>query len=795
MSRHFGVAILGYLGVALLMTLPAASTLTTRFIGADSGDVYQMARHIWWFKTALASGDDIFYHALLAYPEGFGAVELWAHPLQFFPMWLFALALPLPAAYNLGVLLNLTLNGAAMYSFARRRISRARHAPAFFAGLVYMIFPVFQGHLAAGQAGLLPQWQTPLLLLALFAYVDGGKRRWLAASILLFALSAMGHSLQYVYLLLPLFSLFLLARLLRRDYVGATRTLAVFSFGSALLLLFLTPILGEPAPPQSHGSGDYARHSIDLLGLATPSYENPFWRDIATHSRDVLGDNRGEGASYIGLIGGLLMLIGAVSRRGARWWLLVAFVAWLLSLGPVLKVFDAALQPQIAGYSTVIPLPFALFMDLPVIDLAGAPGRFMVLFGVAASIMAAYGMATLFGGRVFQRRRRVLRYGMAAILALLLVGDYLFYAPFPTAPAAIPDAVHALRDRGDIRAVFNLPQGDAMTANEALYLQTAHGKPLIAGHETGATPVDRAKLTLLSTLQPALLADAGADIVLLNKARAAATGKLDALYEAARQTLGAPTYDGDRFAIFELRWRRGVMLSRPVWSTETDNGSRYVYVFKAQAGWLELRAQLNAEKRRVRMSLNGAPLQSLDISGGADLRMPLPIARRGYNTFSLALDPPCPQQYDSAALQCYGVSLDSVEIRELSRGAIYDPIRVASGIELSGYRVEGDFRDELVIHLWWSFDETRHSGEQRFIHVLDEQRRLVRQNDISFGAAEAGSDHLESVRLDFRDIAPGDYLALTGWYSLPDMVRYDVLTDVDGAQDNTIVLGRITVPG
>jgi len=36
---------------------------------------------------------------------------------------------------------------------------------------------------------------------------------------------------------------------------------------------------------------------------------------------------------------------------------------------------------------------------------------------------------------------------------------------------------------------------------------------------------------------------------------------------------------------------------------------------------------------------------------------------------------------------------------------------------------------------------------------------------------------------------------LTGWYALPDAIRYDVLTNVEGAQDDTVVLGSIRVRG
>ena len=784
---------LAYFCVALALTWPAATTLTTRFIGGDTSDVHEMARHIWWLKHALANGDDPFYHALLAYPDGFGVVQPWAYPLQFFPMWLFAFVLPLPAAYNLGAWLTMTLNGLAMYCFARLRISRLRRVPALMAGLVFMAYPTIQGHLFAGHLGLLSQWQAPLLLLSLYAYVEKGRKRWLVVSTLLFWLAALGHSLQWVYLLSPLFALFILARLARRDYVGATRALAVAAFGSALLLLFLAPILGETLQTaQYRAAGGHARYSIDLLSLATPSFMNPFWRDIATHSPGVLGSNLGEGVSYIGVVGGLLMLVGVMTRRAARWWLLLAFVAWLLALGPVLKLFDEALTPEIAGYSTVIPLPFAALMQLPGLELARTPGRFMFLFALAAAVMAGYGMTTLWSSRLFQRRKPLLRYGWALLLALAVIGDYRFFAPFPTLPAAIPKAIHDLRQRNDIRAVYNAPHDHLLAAKEAMYLQTAHAKPLIAGQDTRVTPVDPAKLELLASFQPALLKEAGADIVIINIFRARELGELDTLLTTARRMLGAPVYADERYAMYEVGARRQLP-SAPIWMTSSDKGSHDIYVYKAQAGWLELSAQLDAVDRRVSLSLNGVPLQSREVIGPTALSLPLPIARRGYSTLSIALDPPCPDHIDTAVLLCHSVSLESVELSQLSRGAIYDPIRIAGGIELAGWHMATDERDNPVIHLWWRFDSPRAAHEQRFVHLLDEERRLMRQDDISFGAAPAGSDHLESVRLDISDFAPGEYLALTGWYSLPAMLRYDVLTDVEGAQDNTIALGAITV--
>ena len=787
--RHHLLAVGAYFVFALLLVAAALPTLSTRFIGGGASDAYEVARHIWWFQTALANGENVFWHANLGYPDGFAVVQLWASPLNFFPAWLFAFVMPLALAYNTAALLALTLNGWAMYLLARRRLPSDHPVPAWLAGLVFMVFPIFQGHLFAGHSGLLAQWPVPLLLLCLFDCADGSGRRRFFGSLLFFLLASLGHALQAVYVLAPLIALFVLARLQRRDFVAAARVTAVALLGMGLLLLFLSPVLGAAQIPQYTQAGGFVRYSIDLLGLVSPSFANPFWGDIAAHSGAVLGRNLGEGASYVGLLGGLLALVGVLSRREARWWLLVAFVAWLLALGPLLKVFDQPLTLSIAGYDAVVPLPYALFIDLPLLALARTPGRFMFLFAPAFAMLVGYGITALWSSGFISRRSRVLRYGLTLALALLLYADYLFFPRFPTVPADIPAAIHHLQARDNIRAIYNVPHDDLLAAKEALYLQTAHGKPLIAGQDTRQTPVDPAKLAVLSGFQPPLLDEAGVDIVILNKARASEIGQLAALMGQARRQLGASFYEDERFALFATPAVDAPL--EAVYSVGADEG-KTTYIYKPQPGWLEYRATLRAENRRVHLLLDDVRLQTLTVRGETEIALPLPIARPGYHTFRAVLDPPCPERIDAEALLCHDVAIVDVELEALSSGAIYDPIRIEGGIELAGYHMPDQFTEAFPIRFWWRFASERSANDVRFIHVLDESRRLMTQNDASFGEVQA-LERTETVVLNLRGLPPGDYLVLAGWYALPDAVRYDVLTNVAGAQDNTIVLGTIRV--
>ena len=426
--RHHIVVYLLYLFIAIGVTYPAITSLSTDFIGGDTSDAYEMARHVWWFKTAIQTGEDIYWQSNLGYPEGFSGVTLWANPLQFFPMWLFAFIMPLATAYNVTILLTMALNGWAMYFLARRRFGHDHHTPAIIAGLIFMIFPVFQGHLFDGHAGLMVQWAVPLLVYTLFEYINTGRRRWLGLSIIFFVLAPAGHALQISYLLLPLMAMFVLARFYKQDFIGVTRILSVGFVGGVILLVYLLPTVGDTLQTSQYvESGGFIRYSVDLLGVATPSFQNPFWGDITQYSSLVLGTNIAEGSSYVGLIGVFLALIGFLSNRRSRWWLLVAFVAWIFALGPVLKVLDKPLIITIAGYDTIVPLPYALFMNLPIFELARTPGRFMFLFALAFAMLAGYGMAYVWTSELVRNSRKFMRYLAVIALGFLIYRDYQFF--------------------------------------------------------------------------------------------------------------------------------------------------------------------------------------------------------------------------------------------------------------------------------------------------------------------------------------------------------------------------------
>lgn len=119
--------------------------------------------HAWWqFPIFYPTAD------VLAFSEHLLGLSVIAAPLY----WLTGDAL---TSYNLTLLLTYPLSALAVYGLVYW-LTRS-NAAAFLAGLAYLFAPVRASQLS--HIHLLATFYTPLVLLALHAYLETGKRRWL----------------------------------------------------------------------------------------------------------------------------------------------------------------------------------------------------------------------------------------------------------------------------------------------------------------------------------------------------------------------------------------------------------------------------------------------------------------------------------------------------------------------------------------------------------------------------------------------------------------------------------------
>ncbi len=791
-----------YVLVAVVMTWPLVMVLSSQFAGYPFGDAHEMTRHIWWIKHALQTGQPLIFQPLLGYPDGIQGVILWSDPLQFFPGWLFAFFMPLPAAYNLFALLTLALNGWGAYWLVWK-LTNTRTA-ALLGGLTFMTAPVIQGHLAGGHGGLLVQWPLPLLVYSLLQVVSSHltvdrqkPKLYMLLAIVFFVLTPLGHTLQLIYAVLPLVAVLGVTVILRRDWWALLRLVMVSAVGSALLLIFLLPVFNSTFGTSAYtAEGGGVEYSADLLGIVTPSFKHPLYGQLE-YTHQVLGVNIVEGSSYVGIIAGMLLLLALWKVKASRWWLALGGVAWVLSLGPLLKVLDQPIPIHLGTYDTYLTLPYALVYNLPGFSLARTPGRFDFLLALVVAVLVGYGWSVVASRQSIVDSRKRLTLG-TALVGLLIVVDYQSFWPLPTYDAAIPQAVYDLAKRDDVRAVYDIPWDNLLAAKDALWLQTAHEKPMIAGQVTRRTPVSPAKLTILEqTMNPALLKGEGADVVIVHKFYDA-NGKLAA---NARQMLGEPMYEDDLLALFNVPTVNTFAAEITVYqapSTSPNQSNLYVYV--PEPGWLNLTFSQRETSPEFTLRVDSQVIRRWDAGAfGYEMPVSVPIMSGSYHILTTEMSPKCPETLPSL-LQCthsppvmiYEVGAASA----FSRASFDKPISFEKGVTLSGSRIpNATMNGRLAIDLLWQFDQPRTEQDIRFIKVLDANGKSVALDDHTLGVQPKGGQWVETVSMELpADLAAGEYSVYGGWYSYPDMTRFKVLSDVPGAVDNWAQIGTFTVP-
>jgi hypothetical protein len=801
LSRLHLAVYFAYLLVAVVITWPLLTVFSTRFIGHPFGDTYEYAGLIWWMKHALQTGAPLFFQPLLAYPDGLSAAYLWSIPLQSFPAWLFALAMPLPAAFNLSILLTLALNGWSMF-FLVSYLTKNR-AAAWVSGLVFMAFPTFQGQLAAGHIGLLQQWAVPLFIYALLRLRESGERRWMIYGAVFFVVSLLGSSLNLIYVMFPVTAAFFCLLLIRREWAALRRTILTIFLGGLGSLIFLAPVLLDSASsPTNLTEGGTVAFSADLLAVVSPSFQHPLFGALDYPHR-VLGVDPFEKMAYVGIAAGLLALLALWRRPRARGWLLLALFAWILSLGPILKILDAPVHRVIEGYDTLVTLPWIAAQNLPLLNISRTPARFNSILALAMAVMAGYGVSVVWDGlakRDFAARYQpYLQWAMILIISTFVLYEYPFFwtnglPDMPTLPGTVPQPIADLAGQDNIRAVFDIPWNHLLTDKEAMFLQTGHGRPLIAGHIARRTPVDPAKLALLQqTLDPALLNAAGADVVILHKKWDDAEGKTEAF---TRGKLGDPIYEDDDYAVFKAPQSDSTPVFTAVLSSDsvvTDHTDSYLYT--PAPGWVMLEQTLEADGdgRVATLTLNGKQVYRWTVRGSTPTQAPLFLPEAGYYTLTLALDPPCPI-ITSPDLTCRSVTVSDVKLGDLIPVEAANSIAFANGLTLNASYVD---YHEGVLSVWldWYFDSPRAETDIRFVHVVDAEGNLIAQADNTLGIQTAGGGWSESVPITLpADLPPGEFRVYVGWYAYPDTTPFAIQSDMPDAQSGALEIGTFSVP-
>jgi hypothetical protein len=323
-----------------------------------------------------------------------------ADPLAgiFYPLhWIaFIPAVPLSLAFNLLMLLHLTLAAGAMY-FLLRRWSLGR-AAALIGAFAYAASPKIIAHMSVGHVTLVEAWAwVPLVIAGAIPSPHTGKSNALLSAIAL-ALCVLADARMAVYavVLLVLYVLIVRTKRMWRAWLNVIGLLLVV----AIVALALSAASWLPALTLTDGS---ARSNLSAAEAGALSL------DPAYVLGTLIADRSGaaERTTYFGLVVVILALVGLklqwqARRRLMMWFIVVIIVGLVAALG------------------TYTPL-YSLLYHLPGSTLFRVPARAWFMIAFAMAVLAGFGVQGLIEW-VGRPNPRSIMLAMAVSLFAILFG-------------------------------------------------------------------------------------------------------------------------------------------------------------------------------------------------------------------------------------------------------------------------------------------------------------------------------------------------------------------------------------
>ena len=478
-KRGYLLALLTYVGLSILITWPVIAKLTTEYAGGRS-DLWVHQWSYWWVKYALLNGKSPLYTTLLYYPKG---ITLVWHTIAWpnVAVWLVLQTfLGEMTAYNVVFITGFSLNGFAMFLFAREHLSNSLSA--FITGIVFAFWPYTLSHF--DHPNLFMVFWIPLSLFFLRRTIRQQTRGTAVLSGLSIALLGL-TSWQLLAMSLPLYGIYLFYLLRIRSQNRPKYLAGLLLLTAVTTIVALAPILIPAAVQTGRASLNQVafqepdRGRTDLLAfILTPNgYDSLLGNTVANPYYQRPYEQIAASAHYIPFLGYLtllLALIGTITQwKQARLWLLIALVYFALALGPELVV---------NGRVLVTHLPYQLIENsLPGI-LIRRPHRLNLLLGLPVAMLVGWGMVTLLNTAVLRRRQTGIIF--TSFITLFLLLEHRLPVPLTTTPYAVPAFYQQLAHDPDEYGVLDLPLNDRRFDKWYMSYQTTHQKPLAVGHSS-----------------------------------------------------------------------------------------------------------------------------------------------------------------------------------------------------------------------------------------------------------------------------------------------------------------------
>lgn len=486
--KRDGIALALFALATVIMTYPLAFQPSAG-LPSPGGDTITAIWQKWWLVQAVSNGLNAGFSPYLFHPIGLD-VTFQTRPWTALGTWqLLVILFGEVAGYNLNVLLSLGASAYMMYLLVYELTSR--RGAAWIGGAFFGFYPQHvQRHFEQGTTGNLV-W-IPLFLLGLVGLMrklgsaEDTSRRfssgafYLGVAIVALSLSAY-MSVKHLMFFAPLGALYVGAVGL---FDGLWRKTEFWVAGVAFVIGAL--ILSAPVVwPFLRAGWQNIQGAIevyspgagaDLWSWVRPAPNRPPF--VASGVGKLLGIKEKEwsgGNFYLGLTTVGLAIYGLVDRKVSRRdrliWFALALIYWVLALGVILRL-NATQRPEIW-------MPYRLIADFPLFQAVRKPRRFSLVFTVPWAVLVGYGAAHV--ERAIRGNQRLAR-GVMASLAILMLYE-LSLIPIHMYPPKVSTfySDHWLEEpEVEPGAIIDLPIG--MGGNPvSMYLQTIHGRPVVAG--------------------------------------------------------------------------------------------------------------------------------------------------------------------------------------------------------------------------------------------------------------------------------------------------------------------------
>lgn len=794
------VVLLAYFGIALGITWPLVTRITTDFPGGSQDTLFHYWNN-WWVEQALTTGQSPYYTPYLHYPTGMSLVYHnfgWVSIVTWLMLkpWMGGLA-----AYNFSILINLALCGWAAFLLACELINDRRAA--FLAGLIYQCWPFRVSEL--DHPNLIGTQWIPIFMLFLIRTVRQGKWRDAVLTGAFLALTGYTRWQQLIPAAI-LGGVYLVCTLPSQHIARRRWVLALLLAGVVAALALAPPALmlmeEQRTAPAEVLYGEEETYQTDLLAYLTPSRSHSVLKSLTNPAYCRYYADRYENrrsAAYIGVTALVLAVLGVrKARRASLSWVVMAFVLILLALGPILRING---QPYPA-----VPMPYRLAARLYVVRLMRVPDRFNMFLALPIAMLSAYGITHILA--LVQRRGSRAILAAACLLGGAILIEYLTI-PLPLLHPRESQFYRRLSTEPGDFAVLNIPVS-AEESKQYMFAQTTHQHPIVQGN-TSRFPEGAfdylnnhpwlQTLRLSSTMPPAhtdvsrqLAALAQDDVryVILHKKSAHPLR----LHHWRHYFLIPPRFEDEFIVVYPTaplaghdftlmdELAPGIGLIRFVVPTNCLSPGRILAV---DVGWGTTAPP--GQNWDAKLALDGGIIhyeQTFPFSAGWSPRE-WPANVVAWEYYTLSIPPSLPSGAYTVTLALVDPVTDAVADQQALVGRVTvndsactlpippDAIRVnavfGDRLHLLGYQLHRD-NDRLTLTLHWRSERLMESDYKVFVHVVDPVTELRVAQDDSMPMRwahpttywECGEVVVDDIPLSLENAPVGVYSVIVGVY-------------------------------